>query len=205
MLIDRFTFRGHIVNIVTFPDGQIYHDDIAFGGDGATMPMPLVDGLVHQNLGAQEIRLIRDWIPTQTHRTEASKLWIYQYRNGPDKEWNSFYSFTEIEFMPADWGVVNHWFCTHPTSHQRFNVLVVKFLRKSKNGQGGDDDEQEIYGKRMLVNGVIKENLGGRTQIVAKCTTEDERIMALKKYFDISLTDEERLGIRGWKSELNGS
>ncbi|KAH9237290.1 hypothetical protein K456DRAFT_1334957 [Colletotrichum gloeosporioides 23] len=35
--------RGHIVNIVTFADGSKYHSDVAFGGDGATKPMPLIE------------------------------------------------------------------------------------------------------------------------------------------------------------------
>lgn len=164
------------------------------------MPMPLIDGLIHQNLGTQQIRLFRDWIPTQVQRTEESKLWIYQYRNSAEKEWNSFYSFPGVEFMALDWGVVNYWMTTHPTSHQRFNVLCIKFLRRLK--ECGDDDEYEIYGKRMLVNGVVKENLGGKTYVIAECRTEEERVAALKKYFEITLAEEEILGIVGYKSEL---
>lgn len=197
----NFYARNHIISIVTFPDGSQYHDDVAFGGDGATMPMPLEDGLIHQNLGTQQIRLFRDWIPTQVKRTEETKLWIYQYRNGPEKEWNSFYSFPGIEFMMLDWGVVNHWMTTHPTSHQRYNVLVIKFLRRLKEGEE-EGGEQEIYGKRMLVNGVVKENLGGRTHIIAELKTEEERVSALKDFFGIKLADEEVLGIVGYKSEL---
>ncbi|KAH6994923.1 hypothetical protein EDB80DRAFT_153879 [Ilyonectria destructans] len=192
---------NHIVNIITFPDGSKYHADVAFGGDGALFPMPLVDGLVHQNLGTQQIRLVRDWIPHQVHRTEDTKLWIYQYRNGVDRDWNSFYSFPGIEFYALDWGVVNFWIGAHPNSHQRFNMLVIKFLRRLKDGEG-NKNEYEIYGKRMLVNGVVKENLGGRTQVVTECKSEAERVEALKKYFSIVLEADERQGIQGYFSEL---
>ncbi|KAJ4309749.1 hypothetical protein N0V84_011338 [Fusarium piperis] len=187
---------------VTFPDGSKYHSDVAFGGDGATMPMPLIDGLVHENLGTQQIRLVKDWIPRQVHRTDETKLWIYQYRNGVDKEWNSFYSFPGIEFYALDWGVVNWWINTHPDSHQRRNVLTIKFLRRSIDGGEKYKGEQEIYGKRMLVNGVVKQNLGGKTEVITICETEEQRIDALDKYFNISFTDEEKSGIHGYVSEL---
>ncbi|KAH6889877.1 hypothetical protein B0T10DRAFT_42122 [Thelonectria olida] len=191
---------NHIINIVTFPDGSKYHDDVAFGGDGALFPMPLIDGLVHDNLGTQQIRLVRDWIPQQVHRAEESKLWIYQYRNNLDREWNSFYSFPGIEFYALDWGVVNFWIGAHPDSHQRVNVLVIKFLRRPK--QDVDGLEYEIYGKRMLVNGVVKENLGGKTHIVTELKSEAERLAALEGYFSIGLSQEEGEGIIGYKSEL---
>ncbi|KPM37275.1 hypothetical protein AK830_g9294 [Neonectria ditissima] len=187
---------NHIINVVTLPDGSKYHADVAFGGDGALFPMPLVDGLVHQNLGTQQIRLVRDWIPHQVHRTEESKLWIYQYRNGADRDWNSFYSFPGIEFYTLDWGVVNFWIGNHPSSHQRVNLLVIKFLRRPKQS-GGDEEEYEIYGKRMLVNGVVKENLGGRTHVITECKSETERLQALENYFSILLDREEEEGIRG--------
>ncbi|KAF4983399.1 hypothetical protein FZEAL_1128 [Fusarium zealandicum] len=194
---------NHIVNIVTFPDGTKYHSDVAFGGDGATMPMSLVDGLVHENLGTQQIRLVRDWIHHQVHRTEETKLWIYQYRNGADKEWNSFYSFPGIEFYALDWGVVNWWINTHPDSHQRRNVLVIKFLRRPVKREASHDGEQEIYGKTMLVNGLVKQNLGGKTETISRCKIEQDRLGALEKYFDIFLTEEEERGIYGYVSELH--
>lgn len=73
------------------------------------------------------------------------------------------------------------------------------FLRRSSEDAAGG---QEIYGKRMLVNGLVKENLGGKTNIVQECQTEAERVEALKKWFGISLSQEEIESIRGWHTEL---
>ncbi|KAI5917437.1 cysteine proteinase [Camillea tinctor] len=188
----------HIISIVTI-DGNKYHVDVGFGGDGATMPMPLVEGLVHQNIGTQQIRLVRDWVSTQTKRTEESKLWIYEYRNRTDADWNSFYAFAELEFMPADWEVINWYTGHHALSWQTHTVLALKFLRRPReDGQG-----EIIYGKRMLVNGVFKENLGGKTYVVSECKTEQERVEALRKYFDLQLTDDEIEGIKGWETALS--
>ncbi|KAI1822406.1 hypothetical protein F4861DRAFT_532252 [Xylaria intraflava] len=187
----------HIVSIVEI-DGAKYHVDIAFGGDCATLPMPLVDGLVHQNIGAQQIRLVRDWIPTQLKRTEETKLWIYEYRNGPDMAWNPFYCFALLEFMPNDWEVVNVYASTSPKSWQGVTVIAIKFLRRTRE----EDGEDEIFGKRMLVNDVIKENLGGRTAVIHACKTDEERVAALDKYFDLRLTEAEQGGIKGWRTAL---
>ncbi len=85
----------HSVNIVTLPDpgraaaGFVrYALDAGFGGDGPTLPMPLVDGLVHaqQHRHLQEIRLVRDLIPVQRWRSADAPLMVVQYRNGPEKE-----------------------------------------------------------------------------------------------------------------------
>lgn len=197
--IPKGDFPGwvHIVSIVEI-DGKKYHVDTAFGGDCATLPMPLVHGLVYQNMGTQQIRLVRDWIPSQLKRTEETKLWIYEYRNGEDKEWNSFYAFAELEFMPNDWEVINIFASTSPKCWQTKTVIAIKFLRRTL-----DDGEEEIYGKRMLVNEVVKENLGGRTTIIYECRTDEERVAALEKYFNIYLTDEENNGIQGWRTALS--
>ena len=232
--------------------------DVGFGGDGATKPLPMIrypPAIVH-NIGTQDIRLLYDTIPQLSasynsnidtkqedqDKISNSKLWIYQYRNGPNLPWNAFYSFPEIEFLPADFDIMNYYVSNHPASFQTFTVLVVKFLRGGNVGNGravkqvhdkpartenkeegeevvaqvmnngvttkceseGVDDEETIYGKRMLVNDLVKENLGGKTQVVRVLQREEDRVKALEKFFGIRLMREEREGIRGRKEELKG-
>jgi arylamine N-acetyltransferase len=191
----------HLVNLVQLSDETKWCLDVGFGGDGPTAPIQLVHNAPQTNLGAQEIRLWHDWIPTQLHRTEASKLWIYQYRNSAQQEWNAFYAFSETEAMEADFYNLNWYTGSHPESFQTFTCIIVSFLRRFKDDGSG---EQEIYGKRMLVNGVVKENLGGRTSVVEDCKTEEERLGALEKWFGMRFTEEEKVGIRGWGTELRG-
>ncbi|KAK4498585.1 hypothetical protein PRZ48_011243 [Zasmidium cellare] len=187
----------HITNIVTFPDGSRYSSDVGFGGDGPTAPLPLVEGQVHQNLGTQEVRLVREWLPEQTKRSDdRDQFWVYQYRNSEDHPWRSFYAFLEMEFVPKDWEVVN-WFTGHNAASLHYKaVLVVLFLL-------GDDGR--VIGKRMLIDGMVKENLGGKTKVVLECRTEPQRVEALREYFGISLTDEEVQAMRGWRTELGRS
>ncbi|KAH7414066.1 arylamine N-acetyltransferase 2 [Phaeosphaeria sp. MPI-PUGE-AT-0046c] len=191
----------HLVNIVPLSDGTKWSLDVGFGGDGPTAPLQLTHDSPSTNLGAQQVRLVRDWIPTQLHRTEASKLWVYEYRNGPEKAWNAFYAFGDVEAMEGDFDHLNWYTGFHPESFQTYRCIIVKFLRRPRSDESED---QEIYGKRMLINGVVKENLGGRTSVVEDCRTEEQRIAALEKWFGIILTEEEREGIRGWGTELTG-
>jgi arylamine N-acetyltransferase len=157
------------------------------------------------NLGAQQVRLLHDTIPKQ--QLQSPKLWIYQYRNGPDKEWNSFYSFGEIEFFQEDFEVMN-WWGSAKTLH-RWTVLVVRFLRegddvlfdRSERRQSGDT-EIEIVGKVMLVSEVVKVNHGGKTSVARELKSEEDRIKALWDYFGIRLTKEQEDSIQGWDTSL---
>jgi arylamine N-acetyltransferase len=190
--------RVHIVNIVTLASGERWMLDVAFGGDGPTKPLPLISEHVTQNLGTQEVRLIHSTIPQQLE--QAPKVWIYQYRNGKDRDWNSFYAFPEMEFFQADFEIMNFFTSQYggTINFQKTTVLIIRFLR-------GETEEEGIVGKLMLVNGEVKRNDGGKTRLVLTCTTEEERLKVFKEQFDILLTDEEVNGIKGRNVELLGN
>ncbi|PWY88827.1 cysteine proteinase [Aspergillus sclerotioniger CBS 115572] len=194
--------RIHTTNIIHLPNGTKYSIDVGFGGDAPSISTISSISSANQlsifsNLGPQQIRLSQSHIPLQspflTHSPESqnNKFWIYRYRNRPTHEWNSFYCFQEIEFFEADFEVVNLFACLRSPVH-RGSVLVVRFLRGDVN----------IIGKVMLVDKLIKVNLGGKTRVVHEFTTEEGRMQALWKYFGIRLTEEEKEGIRGWDKEL---
>ena len=193
----------HAVNIVTLEedDGTRWSLDVSFGGDGPTCPLPLVEKAITQNIGTQQLRLIRDHIPEQHDKTNAEKLWIYQYRNRADKPWNSYYAFPEIEYTPADLGVANWYTSQSSDSFQTKHVLVVLFLRREVS-QVGTINSQGIYGKIMLAGDVVKLNTGGRTEVLAVCNSEVERVRALKEHFGIHLEQEETDGIVGGITEI---
>ncbi|KAJ6441313.1 N-hydroxyarylamine O-acetyltransferase [Purpureocillium lavendulum] len=218
--VPRGEYQGwtHINNIIHLPCGAKFSADVAFGGDGPTSPLPM-DGLgaAVQNLGPQEVRLVHDTIPKQ--RLHGPKLWIYQYRNGADREWNPFYSFAELEFFQEDFEVQNWW--TSVKTLHRWTVLVVRFLRRGEpvdfaeaeawrrggDDQRGDDDDGavQIVGKVMLVNDAVKVNMGAKTQVVHRVDSEEGRRKALRDYFGIRLTDDEAKCIEGWDMALPAS
>lgn len=186
--------RRHLVIIVTLDDGTRYACDVSFGGDGPTQPLKLEDGYTILNMGTQEVRLVHDFVPEQTSRLPHQKLWIYQYRNGSDLPWMSFYAFSDMEFQSVDFEGLNFAVSQHPDSFQRFRVLTIKFLKRP--------DAEDIYGKVMLVDGTLKINRGGKTEIVATAQTEQERIQILREYFLLELTQEQQDGIKGFATEL---
>jgi arylamine N-acetyltransferase len=189
--------RVHIVNIVTLSTGEKYILDEGFGGDGPTLPMLLTEDNITTNLGTQQVRYMHEPIPQLSSRPSGhQKFWIYQYRNRVEQEWNSFYAFTEMEFLFQDFEVMSWFTSTNGNvSFQTTTVLIVKFVRD-------DEEESRIVGKIMLINGVVKKNMGGKTEVLKSCETEEERIQALEKEFGIVLSDEEKSGIRGFVTEL---
>jgi len=191
----NFVGLVHIVLIITFEDGARFISDVAFGGDGPTTPLPLLETNVTLNLGTQENRYICDTIPQNSPRkfSTPQKYWIYQYRNSPKHEWNSFYCFTESEFLIGDFNVMN-WYTSAGKTFQRTLILVIKFFRA--------DDELKINGKIMLVNDVVKRNMGGKTEVVQVLKSEEDRTKALKEWFGIDLTEEEKAGIQGLVTEI---
>lgn len=179
---------------------------------------------VVSNLGAQDVRLRRGVFPG-TVRGDANRVWFYEYRNGggggvggsgqegaaAEKQWNTYYAFGEAEASQWDLECANWWVAGHPESFQRRQVLAVKFLRDdeaqpqppSPGGQEtGDVVVVSVVGKMMLADGVLKRNMGGRTEVVKVCRSEEERVEVLREVFGIVLTEEERLGIRGFETEL---
>jgi arylamine N-acetyltransferase len=179
----------HIVTIVTLETGEKYAVDVAFGGDGPTSPLKLEAGTITTNLGTQQVHLIQEAI---SQFATEDKFWIYQYRNNADREWNSFYCFRETPYLFEDFEIMNYWTSTATRSFQTTTILIVRFLR----------EQDRIMGKVMLVNGVVKKNYGGRTEVAKICHTEQERVLAFKEYFNITLTDEEVGSIKGRSSEL---
>jgi arylamine N-acetyltransferase len=160
------------------------------------------------NLGTQEIRLVHDNIDKQNWR--GSKLWIYQYRNDASAEWNSFYSFSEVEFFQEDFEVLN-WWSSAKTFH-RWTPLAVRFLREGEPVELDQDDawtaedtqELKSVAKVVLVGDVVKLSTGGRTRVVHRCESEEERRQALGKYIGIHLTEEEFRSIHGYGTALPG-
>jgi arylamine N-acetyltransferase len=202
--------------------------DVAFGGDGPTLPLPLTytfDPPIFTNLGTQQIRLIHKPIPDELWDAalpDASlssqygiatlisatpkkqlKYYVYEYRNSPTQPWNAFFCFPEYEFYPPDFRIMNWWTSTspHEANFQTSTVLVVRFLMVGQSN--GDTSAAKIGGKIMLVNNMVKQNDGGKTRVIFECKSERERIEALRKYFDIELTEEEIAGIKGRKVEIS--
>lgn len=101
---------------------------------------------------------------------------------------------------------MNHYCSTHvevgSLNFQTRTVLVIKFLRGK--GEGGDEEEERVVGKLMLVDGVLKRNDGGKTSVVRVCGTEEERVRVMREDLGIRLSEEDVKAISGRNVELLG-
>lgn len=179
-----------MVNIVTI-DANKYLVDVGFGSNGPTHPMPLVDGKISDGIQPQSLRLLWTNIPENTDPSQ--RLWVYQYRKNDDSPWIFAYCFTELEFLPQDYEIMNYATSTLRTSFFTYMVVCTKTILEG----------EEVIGILILVGNVIKRRVKGKTEVLMTCETERQRVEGLRKWFGISLTDAEQQGIMGTVTQLS--
>jgi arylamine N-acetyltransferase len=112
--------------------------------------------------------------------------------------------FTTLEFLPQDYAVMSYYINNSPQSWFTTTVVAVKMLlddeqseddKQSSNGE--QTKEEVVVGKEMLCGAELMRNMGGKTQLVKTCATEQERVDVLRDVFGLVLTEEERMGITG--------
>lgn len=184
---------NHMVNIVTIAE-QRYLVDVGFGGAAAsTAPLPLVDGLEVVQVEPQTLRLRYTNIPDGTSR--RMKMWVFEVRHAPGKPFWPVYCFNaEVEFLPADYRVMNYYTSTSRTSFFTYRLLVTRVV------MGRDGRVEALY---VLDDKEVKKRVNGVAERVLTCKSEEDRVEALKEYFGIELTDVEKASISGMVSQIS--
>jgi arylamine N-acetyltransferase len=178
-----------MLNIVTI-EGQRYVIDVGFGSNGPMHPLPLVEDQVSINVGQQEIRLLYGTIPDFTKSSQ--KLWLYQHRNEVDQPWLPTYAFSDMEFTPGDFRIMNHFTSTHRTSWFTYMIVCVRMVL----------EEGEIVGDITLFGNEVKKRIKGHSELLALCSSEEERIKALEDFLGVKLSAAEKNGIHGMVTEI---
>lgn len=138
------------------------------------------------------MRLVRDSISEFTDKTQ--KVWIYQIRYNPESNWLPMICFSDVEFLPQDFEVMN--FSVSQTRTSWFTQVFV--CMRMDLGEGGE----EIIGQYVMSGKEVKRRVRGQTEILQLMKTEEDRVQALAKYFGMRLRNSEIEGIRGLASEL---
>lgn len=236
--------RSHMINLVKIAD-RTYAVDIGFGGSGPTRPIPLCDpsrsdaelrlfkasaiGPLHTGsdiLVKLHQRALSEEPTARRSADPAQAQWVYETakKSEPDANgqlvWMPQYAFTETEFLPADFAMMNWYTSTSPQMWFTYRIVCARYLL---DGDFDDlsctplNEEQElsmkmqarvdrkIVGQISLDGGVVKRRIGDKSEVVEVCKTEAERVKALERWFGIRLTAEERRGIKGLGTELRGS
>lgn len=185
-----------MVNLVTI-EGKKYLVDVGFGAQEATQPIPLEDGHEITTIAPIRGRLELKHIGKQVTKDEpAQRLWVWSSRKGSEAEWEDMYSFSEAEFFAEDFEALNYFIMTRPQSFFLQTVLAYRPVLDPATG--------ELVGERILHGNVVKEGASGQDRIIEVLETEEDRVRALERYFDIELTDKEIKGIKGLMTELKG-
>lgn len=180
-----------MVNIVTIGD-QKYLIDVGFGSNGPHRPVPLEENLEFHNTGDQYGRLVHG--PIAQHTSTGQFLWQYEIRNGAEQAWTPAYCFTEMEFLPEDFTIINYYMSSSRASWFTFHVVCVRMIF--------DKESDEIIGDLTLFNNTLKRRLGATSEVLESFTSEEERVAALEKYFHIFISPADREGIRYTVSEI---
>lgn len=181
-----------MVNIITISH-QKYMVDVGFGGNGATSPLLLTSNNIQPRLGSGSMRLINSKIAAHTDPNQ--RLWIYQIRHSPTEEWESTYSFTETEFLPQDYEMMNFYTSQNRHSFFTYSILMAKMVV---------DEGGNLVGAVTMRDAVAKKKVGNEVVETRVCKSEGERLAVFRKWFGIRLTEEEERGIRGTVMELRG-
>lgn len=188
-------FKGwnHMVNIVTI-DQKRYLVDVSVGPVGPVSPVLLESGIEFDGVSPLKGRL--EYRAIAEHTDPKQRLWVFSHREELDSLWKEFYAFADIEFFPADFEVMNLSTMTTPQSFFVQTVLATRLLLNKET--------KEVRGVQILHNDEVKRREGGKTEVIERLKTEEDRVRALREYFFIDLRPEEQRAIRGLVSELKG-
>lgn len=182
-----------MANIVTLADGKKYLVDVGFGMNAFTQPHPLESRVVLPGVESRETRLLWDTIEPTTDPNQH--YWILQWRDIESELWSTNYCFTETEFLPGDYDIINYYTYLSPKSFFTQVIVPSKFIQLGEQGP--------LVGSLVMLDGEVKRRIGTKDEgTIETCSTESERLAALRNYFNIELSEEEKEGIRGTKCEL---
>ncbi|KAL2866627.1 arylamine N-acetyltransferase family protein [Aspergillus lucknowensis] len=187
----RYAPLGHMVLIVTINQRR-YMVDVGFGNNVPTRPLPLEENTITRNIAPTEMRLIKESLPESVDQSQ--KAWIYQIRFSTESDWIPIYAFTEMEFLPQDFAMMNFSTSKGSTSWFTQAVVCVQLLL--------DEAEGELQGLYILAGKEVKRRIHGNTEVVQTLQDEEDRVKALEKWFGMRLLDHEVAGIVGLGTEM---
>lgn len=209
---DGFMGFGHQVLLVKL-EGQRYLVDVGLGAQGSHRPIKLQEGAMANGSPGVTLRLVRRGLADFTCTDEGQKLWVLEFKTwkrvedepknaemGTTDGWNGAYAFGEGEWNPQDFNALNFNQSTNPRSWFVKMLIVTQPILS--------DDGQRSLGQLTLVNGEFSRRMLNKKtatidkEILRDCSTEEERVEGLEKWFGIILRDDERNGIKGLVSEI---
>ena len=193
MLTDSVCLRDHMVNLVTL-SSQRYLVDVGMGARGPTVPLVLLSDTSVVSISPRKMRLLHGSIPEHTYSHPSNAMWRLEVCDQEDSPWIPVYAFTEVEFLPVDFEMMNWYTSCHRRSWFTHKLLVSLMLL--------DEQRENVIGDITLYETTFRKRIHGTVDVEVKCKSEKERVALLFVYFGIRLTDIEQRTIRGTMSEI---
>ncbi|KAL4974174.1 hypothetical protein BDW66DRAFT_140505 [Aspergillus desertorum] len=187
----RYGSLGHMVVIVAI-SGSKYMVDVGFGNNGPTFPLALLRKVPGDLIPPAQTLLDKEPLPEAVDQSQ--EFWVYKVKYGLDRGWIPMYAFSETEFLPQDFAMMNFNTSKGPSSWFTQKVVCVRHILS--------EDESAIQGLYIMAGKQVKRRVSGHTEVVQTLETEEDRVQALAKWFGIRLLDYEVAGIQGLGSEL---
>ncbi|KAF2465519.1 arylamine N-acetyltransferase 1 [Lindgomyces ingoldianus] len=184
---------AHMVNIVTIGESR-YHVDVGFGANGPVRPLKLDrSGAIHKHMQPAAMRL--QWRNLNENTDQNQRLWVYEHRVDEKSDFVPTYCFTELEFLPSDYALMNYF---TSTNQKTFFTQTIVGEKKILGGENND----ELVGSLILEQKNLKWRIYGKKEREIQFETEQDRVSALEEHFGIKLGQVERDSIRGLTSEI---
>lgn len=133
--------------------------------------------------------------PLNKYRAQNLKYWRLQFRERPEQQWMDTYAFPEVEFTDIDGAALERHVMTDRRMWFMVRVMAFRHIFDEQSGKPA--------GFVMLwENQLRRKFLGGKYE-VSTLYSEEERILALEKWFDIVLDDDEKEEIHDTVSYLS--
>ncbi|RAH65000.1 arylamine N-acetyltransferase family protein [Aspergillus aculeatinus CBS 121060] len=186
---------NHMVLVVTIASHK-YMVDVGFGRNSPTSPLPLQENILAPLLAPSEMSLIKTSLTEFVDETQ--KLWVYRTRSKPQKGWIPQYCFSEVEFLPEDFAMMNYFTSQSRTLWFTHQLACTRVLMDEDKGI-------KPVGIYILSGTEVKRVSGGETTVVATIAEETDRVEALARYFGMHFRPHEIEGIRGLPSQIRTS
>ncbi|KZO90716.1 cysteine proteinase [Calocera viscosa TUFC12733] len=186
-----YTPLNHAVLLVHPSDAPIQVVDTGFGGTGLIGPIELKHGATLEGPASEEHRILNGLPPTAATSDQVG--WTVEWR-GADEPWRPLFQFSEAELYPNDYEALSFAFCGRPSGCGAMWHEVM-CMRPFKESDG-------TIGRMTMYKGLVKKRLNGKSEAIEEIKTEQQRVEALRKYFNVLISEEEMAFIRGRPAAL---
>ncbi|THH05931.1 hypothetical protein EW145_g4442 [Phellinidium pouzarii] len=147
--------------------------------------------------------------PNQAARVvDEHALWQVEYCGGagsPTPEFKPVYQFMEQEFSLLDYAV-QHYTKMYKPFEDIFwdDIVCARYVLADEHEEGAERRKitERTLAKLGLFRGVVKKRIGFRELERVVLKSESERVVALKKYFDVNIEEKDIVHIEGRASSL---